>query len=329
MEESDRGGPFGYVFAVADQVFCCWEHDHAARTLEFLDGLNCDYFTDVAVMFADRIASTAELAASIALRATYQQGIESLMSLLGAVAQAPDAVPAWIAKASTQGLTDVAGRLGSGEALLTQQGLRGLTFEGLSEHIHRHVWVEESGADATPARFGRFWRRLASEMLDDVARAEYNAIKHGNRVSAGGFHLSIGPETEPGVPAAPEVMRSLGGSRFGSSFFVSEQVGSTKWHIRTRRTSVNWSAELLVQRLVLISMSIANVVAALRCDLGADPTTQQFHRPIPAAAFDDVWAGGPGVRHSSMDRVIRIGIDDEISREELRAILEARHGDAG
>lgn len=324
-DEHENEGPLGYVFAVADDTFCCWEYDHGQRALEFLNGIDCDYFGAVAGMLAEHLPSTSVgVAASIALRATYQQGIEALMSLLGAIVQAPHAVPAWIATSTTRGLREVVTRLSEGRALLTQEGWSRLTFDDLSGQIHRYAWVDESGDDSTAARFGRFWRRLASEMLDDIQRAEYSALKHGNRVSAGGFHLAIGSEERPGLAAPPEAMRSLGGSRFGSTFFVTEKIGTTKWHIRTRRTSVNWSAEALVQRLALVSMSIANSTAALRCHLGVDPTSQIFHRPSPITAFDDVWASEPRVRHSSIDTIVRIDREEEVSRAELRAALEQR-----
>jgi hypothetical protein len=319
-----RRAPSGYVFAVADSPFCCWEHDHEERTLDILRGIDVDYFGTVAVMLAEHLTSNVEMSASIALRATYQQGIEALMSLLGAAAQAPSGVPAWIAKCGSQDLKEVVSRLSEGRPLLTQIGWRRVTFLELSQHVHRYAWTDESGDDSTASRYGRFWRRLSNEVLDETARAEYNAIKHGNRVSAGGFHLAIRLEERPGVAAAPEAMRSLGGSQFGSSFYRAEPVGTSKWHIRTRRVSVNWSADALVQRLSLVSMSISNVVAALQCDLEADPRTVQFHRPAPLTAFDTVWDGEPGVRHSSIDTIVQIGTEDELTRSELKAILERR-----
>jgi hypothetical protein len=199
-----------------------------------------------------------------------------------------------------------------------------VTFADLSAHIHRHVWVDESGDDSTAARFGRFWKRLSSEFLDESARAEYNAIKHGNRVSPGGFYVAIGLEEEPGVPAQPEAMRSLGGSQYGSTFYKAEPVGTSNRHMRTRRVSINWSAPALAQRLALISLSIANVVAALQCELGADPTTLDFHRPSPITAFESVWEDVRGIRVGALDTVVRIGAEDELSRSELLAILERR-----
>lgn len=327
-DQVEYQGPRGYVFAVAESPYCCWDFDHEARTLEFLHGVDPDYFGTVASLLAAQLATDDVMAISIMLRVAYHQGVETLMSLLGATLQAPLAVPAWVAKCSTGELKELVGSLRDGRPVLTQMGRHRVSFVELSAHVHRHAWTDETGDESTAARFGLFWSRLAKDFLDDRARAEYNALKHGNRVAAGGFTLAIGLEETPGVPAPPEAMQSFGGSRFGTTFFVSERVGDSKQHIRTRRTSVNWTPDALVQRLVLISMSIANVVAALRCDLGLDPTSVTFVRPTPLTAFDEVWNREPGVSSSAMDAIIRIDPSDECSKDELVKILEQRSSES-
>ena len=325
MESNERyEGPIGYVFAVSENPYCCWDFDHEARSLAFLDGLDPDYFGTVASLCMSRLDTEDAVAVSVMLRVSYHQGLETLMSLLGAAVQAPSAIPAWIAQCSTGDLEDLVGTLRDGRPVLTQNGRHRWTFVELSEYVHRFAWADEIGEDSTAALFGRFWRRLASEVIDETARAEYNALKHGNRVRAGGFTLAIGVEKKPGVPAAPEAMHSLGGSPFGTTFFASERVSTAKHHIRTCRTSVNWSPEALAQRLFLISMSITNIVGALRCNFGIDPATVTFVRPDPWSAFDDVWAREPRIRTSAMDSIIRIDPRDERSRHELLAMIEGR-----
>ena len=317
-------GPLGYVFAVAERPNCCWDSDHGRRTLEFLEGVDPDHFGTVASFLASHLEAEDAMAASIALRVSYHQGVETLMSLLGAAAQAPSAVPAWIAMCKTDDLKEVVVSLRDGCPMLTQAGRQQVSFLDLSEFVHGSVWPHEEGTASTAALFARFWARLSTELLDDTARAEYNALKHGNRVVAGGFTLAMGTEELPGVPAPPEAMRSMGGSRFGSSFFVSERVGSSRLHLRTRRTSINWSPEALAQRLVLVSMSITNVVGALRCALGVDPATVRFVRPDPLSAFEDVWKSEPGPSSVAIDTVIHIDPSDELSKDQLLEILEQR-----
>jgi len=231
---SDQG-PQGYVFAVDERAYCCWEHDHVDRSLSFLDGIDPDYFRAVAEMLAEHVESDLALPASMVLRITYHQAIEALMSLLGALAQAPDCVHAWIFQAKGEAIKQVVGHIDRGDPILTQAGRQRVTFTELAEHVFQCVWSEETGASSTASRFARFWERLATDLLDDEARAEYNALKHGNRVSPGGFTLAIGAEEEYGVAPPPSAMRSLGGSRFGSSFLVVEPVGDKKWQSERRR----------------------------------------------------------------------------------------------
>jgi hypothetical protein len=321
---TDYRGPLGYAFAVADRAWCCWEYDHRARTLEFLDGVDPEFFSTMAEMLGAELDGDQALAVSVTLRMLYVQAIETLLGLLGATLQAPDAVAAWIAACTTQELDALTRMLLDGRPLLTQAGRQRVSFVELSEHVHRFCWPDETGDESTAARFGRFWRRLASDYLDDVVRAEHNALKHGHRVTAGGFSLAIGLEEASGVPAPAEAMRSLGASKFGTSFFRAERVGASRHHIRARRSSVNWSAVAMANRLLLIAMSIGNVVGALRCQLGVDPTTVVFHRPTDPAIFDDVWNESVGIRHSNMDSVIRIGREDEVPREDLLNELESR-----
>jgi hypothetical protein len=324
--DDDRRGLFGYVFAVGERPCCCWDFDHQTRTLEFLDGLDTGYFQTLASILAERLESDEALPVSVQLRISYHQGLETLFSLLAAMAQAPDAIPAWIGSASTEDLKQVVGSLRDGRPILTQAGRSSITFPELARLVHRHAWSTEQGDDSTAQSFGGFWRRLANEFLDDSNRAEYNALKHGSRVLPGGFTLAFGVEAFPGVAAPATAMRSLGGSRFGTTFFVVERAGQSKLHVRTRRTSLNWTPMSLAQRLSLVSMSISNVVGALRCGLGVDPSTVEFHRPVPLAAFESVWAREPGTRSTSIDSIIRIEPSDELTKEELIGILEQRGG---
>lgn len=323
-EDDQGGGPLGYVFAVGERPHCCWDFDHDGRTMEFLDGLDTGYFNTTASLFAEQLESDDPHPASVALRVSYHQGLETLFSLLASTAQAPGAVPAWIASCKTDDLKQVVGWLRDGRAMLTQAGRVRVSFLELSNVVHRFAWPNEKGDDSTAANFGRFWRRLSSEFLDDTSREEYNALKHGSRVLAGGFTLAIGTEKTPGVAAPPDAMRRLGGSEFGSTFFAVERIGTSKHHIRTRRTSVNWTPLSLAQRLVLISMSISNVVGALRCGLGVEPSSVQFSRPDPHTAFEAVWEREPSMRSTRMDTLIRIDPSDELSKAKLIEILEQR-----
>jgi hypothetical protein len=238
--------------------------------------------------------------------------------------QAPSAVAAWLANCRTEDLKNIVMAFRHGEELLTQRGRRSVGLSELAGYVLRHCWVDEDESDSTSARFARLWTRLSKDFLDDHLRAEYNAIKHGLRVLPGGFTLSVGIEQENGQVAPPESLRSLGGSIYGSSFLQQEKVGSSPHHIRARWVSLNWSAEAMVQRLGLISMSISNVIGSLLIENGASPELVKFVRPDQPAAFEAAWSHHVGVNFSSMDNVVKIGTENEVSKEKLLEELEAR-----
>ena len=87
-------GPAGYVFAVADTPFCCWDHDHVERNVRFLSGVDTEHYWRLAEILAEHLEGAGAGTASIALRAAYHQGVETLFSMLGAYAQAPECLPA-------------------------------------------------------------------------------------------------------------------------------------------------------------------------------------------------------------------------------------------
>ena len=262
---------------------------------------------------------------SIALRGAYFHETETVMSLLGAMTQAPHCVPGWIAKCSTRGLEAVVYSLQSGDGLLTQRGKQPIRFDDLAQRSVRSAWSNDNGVDETARGFAAFWRLLASDFLNVELRAEYNAMKHGMRVRPGGVTVMIGIEDTPGSPAAADAMRSVGGSTFGSTFFRAEQLTpSSKPHYATMRTTINWSAQAMAHRIELIAMSITNVVSTLLIESDADPSTQPFTRPTHPLAFRLATDSDVGVQRISLDRTIVVNPSEHPDKGTLRTNLNGR-----
>ena len=89
---------YRYVFAVGSKVYCCWEHDLPRRNDKFLSSIDCEYFRYIAQLHLDQIEGENKQRAAVALRSAYHHGLETFFSLVGALCQAPGAVPAWIPK---------------------------------------------------------------------------------------------------------------------------------------------------------------------------------------------------------------------------------------
>ena len=169
---------------------------------------------------------------------------------------------------------------------------------------------------------GRLWKRFAKDFLDEDITNEYNSIKHGLRVSMGGFSMAIGLETTPGVLAPPDAMRSLGGSAYGTSFPVVRQLND-KDNFQAIRQSMNWRPENLAYGLNLVSMSIHNIVRYLKKINGIGNQDATFRHPRDEADFDAPWRLSTGIERFNMDHVIDENSISTFSKAEIKLLLEA------
>jgi len=200
----------------------------------------------------------------------------------------------------------------------------------LANIVHRHVWTDENGA--TAKRFGQLWGRLATEFLDEYHIDEYNSIKHGFRISAGGFAVRVGSEHSYGVPPPESEMQSLGGTPHGMGFFKAEsfpELGDAcRHHLWIRDAHLNWRAEGMVQAIQLISISINNVLGALRILNGTQPSTVRFERPEDPSAYEAPWQWPVGLKRGSFAFVIDPAEIKCVTRASLVSELEGRSSGA-
>jgi hypothetical protein len=148
--------------------------------------------------------------------------------LLCAAVQAPDCMYGWVARYKVTTLRDIVQAISDRAPVLTKLKIAPLSWEHLADAVHCGLEIEH--AEAYRAGFGRAWRRFANEFLDVESQEEYNSIKHGLRVSPGGFSMSFGQQRTAEEACPPELMRSLGGSRFGSSLIRMIPVKDKKYH---------------------------------------------------------------------------------------------------
>jgi hypothetical protein len=262
-----------------------WGNDLAGDNWRFLESLDPDYYWFAARQGADALSAEPpleradQLRAAMGLRIAYGQGVETLMALLCALAQAPQFPLGWMLRYRNEELRAVVAAVDSGQAIPHLLVADWVSWESLSAMVHSHI-PEAAAPLRLVDKFARFWDRMAHELLSDRHQDEYNALKHGLRVMPGGFSIAFGVERVPGQRAAAGDMRSLGGSAFGSSFNVPLRIdGAEKHHLRLSHRSRNWSWEALAIDLQLISQSINNVVGCLRIIAGAPPGSVRFEWP--------------------------------------------------
>lgn len=205
------------------------------------------------------------------------------------------------------------------KSLFIRYRFKRLTWLAISEVIFNHYLSGTEKQKKTVELFSVLWQRLSHEYLDENQINEYNSIKHGFRIKAGGFALAIGEEKEYGVSPPPSEMHLIGKSDHGTSFFILKPVSDIKGNrsLTSRRVSLNWKVEKVILLLQLVSMSINNITSALKIANGINSETCKFTRPTEDEDFNLPWTHTPGVTSCNLDFVIDEASVPTLSRKEL------------
>lgn len=311
------------IFQVNDEPFCLWESDISERNREFLEGIDVEYFDYLLKIHGE---ATDEKKASVALRTSLHHAMETMFSLIGAYVQAPDCAYAWISKCSNRDLRYFIATVDIGKSdLFTKLKIDNVSWDSVAESIFRGYKPNTDKNKETSELFATLWRRMAIEFTDSDHIDEYNSIKHGLRIRPGGFGLRIGAEKQYGVPPPENEMKLVGQSEFGAVFFRIETLGSPKnnRNLRSRRRSLNWSMERTVLLLQHASMSIENIVSALKIANGIEASTCKFIRPIESEEFEKPWRYSPAVTSFNMDPLIPEDQITPLSKEDLLSEIES------
>ena len=288
------------LFYVGERPCAIWDPEIRKKNLQLLKGFDTGYFEYLANIHSAELDSEHAQQAATALRTTYGLALETLFSLFGATLQAPKCVFGWLYQYKEEDLRLVIRGIRGTERLHT--AFRGkLTWKSLAEVIHRNLVLPDKSKEAEiKARFATFWEYSATEYLDFGSRSEFNSMKHGLRIQPGGFRAAFGLQVKPGVPAPPERMQGMGGSKFGATMLALERIGKTRLDYRVRVYSRNWDLTSLVGRIRIISMSIHNVVSCVLILNGEEPKDFQFFWPEDIADFDRAWESNCGINACSI-----------------------------
>lgn len=292
------------LFYVGERPCAVWDPEIRKKNLDLLKHFDTHYFDYIADIHSAEVEAEHIQQAATALRTTYGLALETLFSLLGATLQAPKCVFGWLYQYKEGDLRLVIKGIRGIEKLHT--AFRGkLTWKSLAEVIHRNLVLPDKSKEAeTKARFATFWEYSATEYLDFGLRSEFNSMKHGLRIQPGGFRMAIGRQEKPNVPAPPERMQGMGGSKFGATMLTLERIGKSRLDYRVREYSRNWDLASLVGRIRIISMSIHNIISCLLILNGEEPRNFQFFWPEDIADFDRVWESNCGINACSIGSCI-------------------------
>lgn len=304
------------IFAVGDEPYCLWEEDVAKRTHDFLDGLDPEFFSYVLNAY---MATDDEKRASVAIRLAWHHATETLFSLLGAFVQAPECPYAWISLCRTEELRKVVQRVGAGDTTLITKWVKPFSgWEDVASAVLHSFEPDTERHRRLVTGFGKAWAALAGDLQSEVVNQEYNAIKHGFRTRSGGFGLAAGRQMARGVTAPASAMKSLGKSKFGSTFYQVEKLkGKGGRHLRSRRTSLNWSLERDILLLELVQFSINNVVSALKVENGFPAEECEFQYPGDDEELLRPWKHTPGVTSMNIDSIVEPSALPNVTKDQL------------
>jgi hypothetical protein len=132
-------------------------------------------------------------------------------------------------------------------------------------------------------------------------------------VSTGGFTTRIGLEP------TNEAMTVLGGSDYGSSFYIVEKPAGGKIDFHPRRFSRNWHPENLFHAIQLLALSLGNVVAFLRLRGGDTTKDIKLQWLEDGASYGTPWTHHIGVTASNFDYNLT---SDDIAISTKEQVLE-------
>lgn len=207
--------------------------------------------------------------AALALRAAYSQALETLFALIFSAIQAPWCVPAWINAYKNHELRNLVEKVQEEQQMTSLLKTETPSWSTIYDFLFSALNIEDKAYEsALKDGFIQTWMYFAHDFLDESSVREYNSIKHGLRISSGGFKLHIGIPEEPGVRPPQEKMMEVTSSAFGSSYLNSEKLGDWAHHLRLKGELRNWNLESLLWGLQLAAMSIANVQSVLKVKAG-------------------------------------------------------------
>ncbi len=309
-----------YCFQVGRRPFCVWGIGLRAKNVDYLQRMTPEYFEYLAQAFIDHLDGENKQHAALALRVSYGQALEALFALLCAAVQAPGCVAGWMVKYQNKELEELVSCIHRHEPIPVAECLDSVSWATISGLVHMFVPAQLRSDKRVAEQFGELWSSLAAEFLQREARDEYHSIKHGLRAKSGGFRLSFGVESTPGVPAPRDSMKVLVASDFGSMFPYTVPIQGDVCNLFLRDRSRNWTPQDIAKALALIANSIRNVVAYLMIRNGQPPQEQSFSWPADPDEFSSPWRTTLAVNDLSFsvdppDAQIPIKTRDEILQQ--------------
>jgi len=317
------------IFRVNTTEYCLWDWNLHERNMEFINGINPEYFMYQAKVHFDNIESEDKQLASVALRTAYHHGLETLFTLLGATVQAPNCVYGWILKSRAGQVRALAKRIDNQEqTIFNKLGMNRVSWYEISRRMHAYLRGNVSDEEEIVQFFAELWTRFYDDFSDEMQKDEYNSIKHGFRTALGGFAMSFGLEDlRRKTDSSPLKMFTVGGYGFGSTFLSIRKIEGSPCpkkdpHFCVTRNSINWVPENMLHGLGYISMSLNNIMSYLKILNGEDASRCRFCYSTDPEAFYKPWDIGLELISGSTDTKVTEGNIRRLGKKEIDEALE-------
>lgn len=294
-------------FAVVDEPYCVWEFNVPKRNIQFLKSLDPDYFLYIVGTNVDALEDEEDHhRAAMAIRMAYYQALEMFFSLACAWIQAPKCIYAWLEIAKTGDLRRLVRKVTENHSfplMLAKPSANNLSWLAFAKAVFTHI-PESEKKEGNIKGFSGAWARFSHDFLDPNNIAEYNALKHGARISSGGFTLAVGIEDQPGKAVPIEKCSVVGHSKWGSGFYKLEKLGPAEKSNRSYRSQkavLNWTATSTAARVQLLAVSIHNLIGAILITNQVKPSTIKFSTFNDVSCFKEPWSSSVGVPNATID----------------------------
>jgi hypothetical protein len=311
-----------FKFVVDETPYCLWTPESLQYNQRFLESIDPLYFSHIREAHEPMLKDEGVIKhyAAVALRTAYAQGLETLFALLGSAIQAPHCTVGWILKYQNHELRSLTKKIQDKQPIYAIPEISIVSWETVTKRIMSHAKSSER-EDFLVTQFSNLWQRFASDFLKDENQAEYNSIKHGLRISMGGFEAAIGKENEFGIPSIPDEMISLGKSVFGTSFFETDRL-LDKQNFQVLQHSLNWNPVNHLYGLELIACSIQNILAFLKAENGIESKDLKYTFATDEEFYKKPWQDLPGIISFNIGPKIAPDSIKPVSKDEILAIYK-------
>lgn len=271
--------PIEYArFAILERPICIWDPTIDSRNLRFLKAFDADFFC-----LRERAWSGQKdehpLKSAIALRIDFGMALETLFAVLGAVVQAPHCVFGWLSLYRNEELLEIVDRLRKGNSFPGLSPFRHPTFEGIAKAILLPVAATDSLMyERLVDELSKTWRHFAHVFCDPIKSAEYNSLKHGFRVQATPFQMTV-RRTDTGDVALHANVEA------GIAFMGLKKNPDRRFDFSISNHTLALEPEAYAASLELVAVSVHNAIMYARFRCQEEPDNLKLRLPTDWETF--------------------------------------------